>query len=169
MGIPRMEHAGFIESVYRVVRKAVPEVPLHMVIVDVTVARLGCFEADPEYINRTRSEIRECIQAAIHNSFANSNNTDKVTPSVKPLEKRRLNDLEEATLRQNPLCAICLEEFTKSPEELITPLPCKHYYHAACIVKSLKIRLTCPMCRYPMPLIAEVLHETKDISLYRYI
>ncbi|RCV19926.1 hypothetical protein SEVIR_4G015200v4 [Setaria viridis] len=43
-------------------------------------------------------------------------------------------------------CTICLSTF-RHRESMIT-LPCKHYYHAACVAKWLKVNKTCPVCKY---------------------
>jgi len=42
-------------------------------------------------------------------------------------------------------CVICQDEY-KNRERLIT-LPCRHYFHASCITKWLKIEKTCPICK----------------------
>jgi len=43
-------------------------------------------------------------------------------------------------------CPICLSTF-RHRESMIT-LPCKHYYHAACVTRWLKVNKTCPVCKY---------------------
>ncbi|GER45271.1 RING/U-box superfamily protein [Striga asiatica] len=46
-------------------------------------------------------------------------------------------------------CAVCKDEFVA--DEKGTKLPCCHLYHGDCIVPWLKIRNTCPVCRYELP------------------
>jgi len=43
-------------------------------------------------------------------------------------------------------CPICLSTFRH--RESMTTLPCKHYYHAACVTRWLKVNKTCPVCKY---------------------
>ncbi|KAL6219184.1 hypothetical protein ACLB2K_012390 [Fragaria x ananassa] len=70
---------------------------------------------------------------------------------IHGLKKLRLDGLEEAVIRKTPTCAICLQDFAEYVEELITCLPCKHYFHVNCIVLCLEINHICSYCRYPMP------------------
>ncbi|GMH04394.1 hypothetical protein Nepgr_006233 [Nepenthes gracilis] len=55
----------------------------------------------------------------------------------------------EDLLNKEIVCAICKDEI--SAEEMARQLPCRHFYHGNCIVLWLKIRNTCPVCRYELP------------------
>ncbi|KAL9263307.1 E3 ubiquitin-protein ligase RING1-like protein [Drosera capensis] len=57
--------------------------------------------------------------------------------------------VDEGLCGEDTLCAICKDEF--SVEEKVRRLPCSHYYHGECITPWLKIRNTCPVCRYELP------------------
>ncbi|GAB4832472.1 hypothetical protein Ancab_006494 [Ancistrocladus abbreviatus] len=58
--------------------------------------------------------------------------------------------LHREDLGENEIvCAICEDEFLL--EETVRQLPCGHYYHGDCVLPWLKIRNTCPVCRYELP------------------
>ncbi|KAL5223687.1 hypothetical protein ABZP36_010326 [Zizania latifolia] len=46
-------------------------------------------------------------------------------------------------------CAVCKDRIIQG--ELVTLLPCAHFYHGACIEPWLAIRNSCPVCRYELP------------------
>ncbi|KAJ0025261.1 hypothetical protein Pint_08120 [Pistacia integerrima] len=46
-------------------------------------------------------------------------------------------------------CVICFEKFDNGEE--ITRLPCYHLFHGDCISKWLQRSITCPLCRYSLP------------------
>ncbi|KAK1308168.1 E3 ubiquitin-protein ligase RING1-like [Acorus calamus] len=43
-------------------------------------------------------------------------------------------------------CAVCLEGFGKG--ESVSRLPCRHVYHSECILKWLRCKGSCPVCRF---------------------
>ena len=45
-------------------------------------------------------------------------------------------------------CVICLEEMT--PGKTVRELSCKHFFHARCADKWLKVDKTCPVCKLPI-------------------
>ncbi|KAL2522975.1 uncharacterized protein Fot_26898 [Forsythia ovata] len=47
------------------------------------------------------------------------------------------------------VCTVCKDEVAIG--EKVTRMPCCHLYHGDCIVPWLKIRNTCPVCRYELP------------------
>ncbi|KAJ3679091.1 hypothetical protein LUZ60_017102 [Juncus effusus] len=55
---------------------------------------------------------------------------------------------EEDLNRDQSSCAVCKDEMVV--KEKITKLPCNHLYHKDCILPWLKIRNTCPVCRYEL-------------------
>lgn len=72
-----------------------------------------------------------------------------------PTAKSVIDSLPSVTLTQSDLdknitaCAVCKDEF--SLEEKVKRLPCSHHYHGECIVPWLRIRNTCPVCRFELP------------------
>ncbi|GKU97452.1 hypothetical protein SLEP1_g10595 [Rubroshorea leprosula] len=47
------------------------------------------------------------------------------------------------------VCVICSEEIAEGKKVKI--LPCWHYYHGECIMPWLKMKNTCPVCRFELP------------------
>lgn len=47
------------------------------------------------------------------------------------------------------LCAVCKDEMALG--ECVKQLPCLHQYHGECILPWLRMRNTCPVCRYELP------------------
>lgn len=43
-------------------------------------------------------------------------------------------------------CGICLAEFC--PDDMVKELPCKHWYHTACVKEWFTRQPTCPACRF---------------------
>uniref|UniRef100_A0A2N9EDW3 RING-type E3 ubiquitin transferase n=1 Tax=Fagus sylvatica TaxID=28930 RepID=A0A2N9EDW3_FAGSY len=46
-------------------------------------------------------------------------------------------------------CSICLEGFEVGGEA--REMPCKHWFHSGCIENWLRVRGSCPLCRFVMP------------------
>lgn len=59
--------------------------------------------------------------------------------------KKKYNEEDFA---QSKECAICFCEY--GPDDDVSPLPCKHYFHSECINNWIKENPTCPMCREPI-------------------
>ncbi|KAL6210093.1 hypothetical protein ACLB2K_021031 [Fragaria x ananassa] len=101
---------------------------------------------------RIRGAEDDMVIATQESIASNKANLTLATRSfIHCLKKLRLDGLEEAVIRETPTSAICLQDFAESVEELITCLPCKHYFHVNCIVWCLEINHICLYCRYPMP------------------
>ncbi|KAJ9548999.1 hypothetical protein OSB04_021542 [Centaurea solstitialis] len=54
--------------------------------------------------------------------------------------------VERVLLPEDADCCICLSPYEDGTE--LHSLPCNHHFHAACIVKWLKMNATCPLCKY---------------------
>lgn len=46
-------------------------------------------------------------------------------------------------------CAVCLEDYTAG--ERTREMPCKHMFHAKCILPWLEMHSSCPVCRFQLP------------------
>ncbi|KAE9615756.1 putative transcription factor C2H2 family [Lupinus albus] len=43
-------------------------------------------------------------------------------------------------------CCICLCSYENGEE--LHALPCNHHFHSTCILKWVKMKATCPLCKY---------------------
>merc|ERR1719217_246908 len=58
---------------------------------------------------------------------------------IGALPKVRFEQAEEQQ------CSICLEDFQSG--ELLTELPCRHFFHVECVAKWFQRSTRCPLCR----------------------
>lgn len=56
---------------------------------------------------------------------------------------------QEDVAKNNAVCAVCMDDI--SLEEKVRQLPCLNHYHGDCILLWLKMRNTCPVCRFELP------------------
>ncbi|KAK9925275.1 hypothetical protein M0R45_033604 [Rubus argutus] len=159
VGVPREEHPPILEKLFQVIEAAVPERRIMVLMADVTVRFFGstdemCSEVyvlhDIDYHGINDMVTWESFETQ-RISFVPATRS-----SIESLNKVILDSLEEATIKQNSPCAICMDDFAQGGvDQLITPLPCAHHYHLDCIIPWLKTSHMCPMCRYPMPRVEE--------------
>ncbi|KAF8033224.1 hypothetical protein BT93_D1973 [Corymbia citriodora subsp. variegata] len=62
-------------------------------------------------------------------------------PIVKVTE-----ELQNSEMNQ---CAVCQDDFEKDME--VKQMPCKHIYHADCLLPWLELHNSCPVCRHELP------------------
>ncbi|PRQ53972.1 putative transcription factor C2H2 family [Rosa chinensis] len=183
LGVPLEQQPPILEKLFQVVQAAVPERRIIVVIADVTVRLLGSF--DEHHDDTDIGRLTRAFPIAIRLDYPDSTSElyalsevdyhgvdDRVTwesfethrvrfvsattSSIMSLQKVRIDSLEEDTIKQNPSCAICINDFAEGGvDQLITLLPCAHHYHLDCIVPWLKTSHLCPLCRYPMPTVEE--------------
>lgn len=76
---------------------------------------------------------------------------------ARPTSKKTLENLDRVAIEAAPGesgkgaedCAVCKENFNIGAEAVC--LPCKHYYHASCIMPWLEAHNSCPVCRAELP------------------
>ncbi|KAJ4958923.1 hypothetical protein NE237_026034 [Protea cynaroides] len=64
--------------------------------------------------------------------------------SIQALEIKEFDD----NIEEEETCMICMDEFERGIE--IAKLPCSHFFHSKCILKWLKNKNSCPLCRFAM-------------------
>ncbi|KAL2461356.1 RING/U-box superfamily protein [Abeliophyllum distichum] len=84
-----------------------------------------------------------------------------------PAPKYVIDSLQEITITQelldddpNMLCPVCKDPFRVNASMKL--MPCKHTYHADCIVAWLEINNSCPVCRFRLPTNEEKYGEGLD-------
>ncbi|XP_060195358.1 uncharacterized protein LOC132624626 [Lycium barbarum] len=74
-------------------------------------------------------------------------------PTTKGVNPSYFQVLYRWTLKHGhpipPMCSICMDE--PSLGQIISVLPCWHFFHLHCIVKWLEINNQCPICRRTLP------------------
>ncbi|XP_014675977.1 PREDICTED: E3 ubiquitin-protein ligase RNF181-like [Priapulus caudatus] len=69
-----------------------------------------------------------------------------------PASKEAVEQLPTYSLSGTDLgkpCPVCLLEF--APDDMLKAMPCKHRFHASCILPWLQQTNSCPVCRHELP------------------
>lgn len=68
--------------------------------------------------------------------------------AIANLEKRAMDETMIAKEGGKAECTVCIDEINVGDEVVF--LPCKHWFHEACVTMWLKEHNTCPICRTPI-------------------
>ncbi|MQM16587.1 hypothetical protein Taro_049544, partial [Colocasia esculenta] len=66
-----------------------------------------------------------------------------------PAKKEAVEALPIVKVEENLSCSVCLEDFDLGAEA--KQMPCKHRFHASCIIPWLELHSSCPVCRFEIP------------------
>ena len=103
----------------------------------------------------------ECMQCLLIFEVATWLNDDSSTSENRgvralPASKDSIEAmprLESLSLKEDEHCAVCLEGYERGGEA--REMPCKHKFHSSCIELWLKVKGSCPICRFGMPVVEE--------------
>jgi hypothetical protein len=88
-----------------------------------------------------------CFNQELSDDFEKNGNPPASDKFLFTLDKE-MDTLDEKSISMllEPICIICKEEFEEN--EKVNHIPCEHTFHNNCIKQWLKVRNTCPICRY---------------------
>lgn len=101
-------------------------------------------EEEADFVNANEYEI-------LYGQFGEYDSLIRGTP---PAAKQVVDNLPTVVLCEEDmkngalLCAVCKDDM--GVNEKVKQLPCMHFYHGECILPWLKIRNTCPVCRFEL-------------------
>lgn len=72
---------------------------------------------------------------------------------------RRVGKRKVGKSRRN--CVFCLETYQR--EQIIRVLPCKHYFHYACLRPWFEKNTRCPVCRFDIRKYLEEVEEEEEL------
>ncbi|URE46372.1 E3 ubiquitin-protein ligase [Musa troglodytarum] len=75
--------------------------------------------------------------------------TDPNRHGTPPAQKAAVEAMPTVKIEESLSCLVCLEDFDISAEA--REMPCKHKFHAGCILPWLELHSSCPICRFQMP------------------
>ncbi|NXO87993.1 PJA2 ligase, partial [Sitta europaea] len=117
---------------------------------------------DPHLL--TLMALEECLEA-VETTLAQSESlTFDVEQTHPPATKETINCLPRILVTddykgQEQCCTICCSEYVEG--EIMTELPCHHFFHKPCVTRWLWRSGTCPVCRH---VLAPVLPEAADYT-----
>ncbi|XP_019372790.1 PREDICTED: E3 ubiquitin-protein ligase Praja-2 isoform X1 [Gavialis gangeticus] len=120
---------------------------------------------DPQFL--TYMALEERLAQAMETALAHLESLAvDVEQAHPPASKESIDCLPQTVITedhnavgQEQCCAICCSEYVK--DEIITELPCHHFFHKPCVTLWLQKSGTCPVCRH---VLAPVLPEAAAAS-----
>ncbi|XP_007486550.1 E3 ubiquitin-protein ligase Praja-2 isoform X1 [Monodelphis domestica] len=124
---------------------------------------------DPQFLTYMALEERlaQAMETALAHLESLAVDVDQAHP---PASKESIDCLPQTIITedhtavgQEQCCAICCSEYTK--DEIITELPCSHFFHKPCVTLWLQKSGTCPVCRHVLaPILSEATAPTSFLS-----
>uniref|UniRef100_A0A8C8S9K7 RING-type E3 ubiquitin transferase n=1 Tax=Pelusios castaneus TaxID=367368 RepID=A0A8C8S9K7_9SAUR len=110
---------------------------------------------DPQFL--TYMALEERLAQAMETALAHLESLAvDVEQAHPPASKESIDCLPQIVITENhnavgqeQCCAICCSEYVK--DEIITELPCHHFFHKPCVTLWLQKSGTCPVCRHVLP------------------
>ncbi|XP_016083997.2 E3 ubiquitin-protein ligase Praja-2 [Ornithorhynchus anatinus] len=108
------------------------------------------FPEDPDILSYVTMEDRlnQAMEAAVAHLEYLITEGEQICPPASTESIDMLPDIIVTAdqLAMDLTCTICCQEFVEN--DVITKLPCNHYFHKLCIAAWLQKSATCPVCRY---------------------
>ncbi|XP_027725046.1 E3 ubiquitin-protein ligase Praja-2 isoform X2 [Vombatus ursinus] len=124
---------------------------------------------DPQFLTYMALEERlaQAMETALAHLESLAVDVDQAHP---PASKESIDCLpqtivteDHTAVGQEQCCAICCSEYIK--DEIITELPCNHFFHKPCVTLWLQKSGTCPVCRHVLaPILPEATAVTSFLS-----
>ncbi|XP_036591974.1 E3 ubiquitin-protein ligase Praja-2 isoform X2 [Trichosurus vulpecula] len=124
---------------------------------------------DPQFLTYMALEERlaQAMETALAHLESLAVDVDQAHP---PASKESIDCLpqtivteDHTAVGQEQCCAICCSEYVK--DEIITELPCSHFFHKPCVTLWLQKSGTCPVCRHVLaPILSEATAATSFLS-----
>ncbi|KAM9101534.1 E3 ubiquitin-protein ligase Praja-2 isoform X2 [Sarcophilus harrisii] len=148
-----------------------PEYSFHTGLLDEFGDGLGVAQAisyvDPQFLTYMALEERlaQAMETALAHLESLAVDVDQAHP---PASKESIDCLpqtivteDHTAVGQEQCCAICCSEYIK--DEIITELPCSHFFHKPCVTLWLQKSGTCPVCRH---VLASILPEATSATSF---